>query len=86
MSNRPKIGPTGNFPGGIANKHDDGQIIHSLKHVNNLVIWEFGTAVKWMGFTPDEADQLADVLKKHAAAIREEQAAKASKANDETPH
>jgi len=76
MSNRPKIGPTGKFPRGKLNAQDDGEINILVHHTQTHVVLEFNSPVKWTAFDPDYADHVADVLKKHAAEVRAEQAKK----------
>ena len=61
-------GPTGEFPRGQLNVHDEGQVTIRIGAVQkkNAVIIEFGAPVKWIGFSREEALGLAEILKKHA--------------------
>lgn len=63
----PKLGATGNFPNGKINDEDEGQIAIGIAHTEEgKIIMNFGKAVKWIGFTKEEAKVIAESLLKHA--------------------
>ena len=66
-----KLGPTGDFPEGKLNANDEGEIQIAVGHSDGNVVIDFGKPVAWIGVGPDQADQLADVIRTHAKAIRE---------------
>jgi hypothetical protein len=71
-SDEPKFGATGQFPRGKIDKHDEGEInigvAADMKH--QIVRIMFGTPVKWLGLPKTEALELADLIKKHAEALK----------------
>lgn len=67
----PGLGATGDHPEGKLNEDDEGGLRFAVGHQDGNVILDFGKAVVWVGLPPDTADQIADMLKKHAQAIRE---------------
>lgn len=64
------LGPTGQFPEGKLSEHDEGEIKIAVGHDKGKVIIDFGAKVTWLGFTPDQAEDIADALLKHANAVR----------------
>lgn len=63
-------GATGNFPEGKLNEQDEGEIRITVGHVDGKVVIDFGTPTTWIGFTPDQADSIAALLRVRAATIR----------------
>ncbi len=66
----PKLGATGQFPKGQLNPDDEGGLQLVIGRDKGCVIIDFGESVSWLGLPPDEADQFADHIKRHAATIR----------------
>lgn len=66
----PATGPTGQFPLGKLTPEDEGEIAIGITHTQGKVVVDFGTPTAWIGFTPEQADQIADTLREHAAAVR----------------
>jgi hypothetical protein len=62
-------GPTGRFPHGKIRDDDEGEIHIAIGASKGQVIIDFGGPVAWMGFTPDDARELALSLVKHACAL-----------------
>lgn len=62
--------PSGTFPRGKLCPADEGQIQMEVGTSNGAVIIRFGKPIKWLGLGAEEADGLADLLKKHASALR----------------
>lgn len=65
-----KLGATHQFPRGKLTEHDEGETRIAIGSNNGAVVMDFGNPTSWIGFTPDQADEIADTLKKHAAALR----------------
>lgn len=68
----PRFGKTGAFPQGKLAEHDEGELQFGIagdpeKH---LVFVEFGTPVKSMAMTPDQAVSIAASLLKQAEKAR----------------
>lgn len=63
-------GPTGAFPLGKLVPEDEGEIAIAFGHTEGKVVIDFGKPVAWIGFTPEQADQIADTLREHAAKVR----------------
>ena len=64
-----KLGATGQHPDGKLNADDEGEIAISVGSDDGNVIMEFGTSVKWLGFPPGQAREIATMLIKHADSI-----------------
>lgn len=62
--NDEKPGPTGLFPKGKVNKHDQGEIVIGVAadRKNGKVIIDFGMPVKWLAFDPVQAREIAAML------------------------
>lgn len=58
------FGPTGEYPIGPVDPHDQGELIFEVvaDHTHHLVLLNFGTEVRWAGFPPKEARQMATQL------------------------
>lgn len=65
-----QLGPTGKFPEGQLNEDDEGEIQIAIGIEGDKVILNFGTPVAWMGFTPEQADQIAYALIEKATKVR----------------
>lgn len=63
------LGATRRFPRGRLTNEDEGEIVIRVAERGGVVVIDFGKPVTWIGFSPDEARQLADLLSKHARAI-----------------
>ena len=66
-----KLGPTGEYPfvTGIL-PGDKGRLNAGLKVIDGKIIIFYGTAVKWVALTPDEALRLAEALIAKAKKIK----------------
>lgn len=60
------LGPTGKFPEGKLAEHDEGEIKIAVSHHKGKVVIDFGGPVAFIGFTPDQAVDIADLITKHA--------------------
>lgn len=69
---RPPLGATGRFPLGKLVPEDEGEIAIGFAHTDGKVVIDFGKPAAWIGFTPEQADEIADTLRKHADAVRAE--------------
>lgn len=58
------FGATGQFPEGKIDASDEGEIKIGVAKIDGKVILNFGSPVKWVGFTPQQARQLAESLRK----------------------
>jgi len=56
----------GEFPDGRLNKHDEGAIGVAIGHEGGKVVMQFPSTVTWIGFTPNQAMELAQSLIEHA--------------------
>lgn len=72
LSTMPKTGgPTGNYPDGKLSDDDDGEIQFGICHVERRIIMNFDKPIKWIGFTRDQAIEVANALLKHAEKARD---------------
>lgn len=65
-----KPGPTGKFPEGKVNESDEGEIQFLVGSQDGKVYLDFGTPVKWLAFGPEMAEEVANLLIKHASMAR----------------
>jgi len=63
-----RFGPTGKYPDGKLNENDEGeiQIGVAADTEHQKVILNFGVPVAWIGFTAEQALELADSLRQNA--------------------
>ena len=61
-----KLGATGDFPEGKIVPHDEGGLQFAIGHYKGKVTLDFGKAVKWIALGPEDARNLAEILKKQA--------------------
>ncbi len=62
-----RLGATNIFPEGKLTETDEGEIMISIGHHKDKVIIDFGMKpIKWIGFTPLQARQIAELLISHA--------------------
>lgn len=78
---KPTVGATGRFPQGKLNANDEGELAMAITHKDGKVIIDFGKPTAWIGFDPQQAIQLASLLKMHASSIEIEKTVKPSDAN-----
>lgn len=64
----PETGPTGRYPMGKLNEDDEGEITIAVAAdpKTQRIIIDLGKPVAWIGFTAEQAVELADVLTKKA--------------------
>lgn len=65
-----KPGPTGKFPEGKLTDTDEGEIGITIGRREGRVVMDFGKPAAWIGFTADQADQLAESLRVQAVSLR----------------
>lgn len=72
------IGSTGRFPLGKLSESDEGELQFGIAAdpVKNKVVINFGKPVAWIGFTAEQAEQIAESLLEKARLIRGAQEAK----------
>lgn len=56
----------GEFPAGRLNANDDGALAVGIGHQSGKVVMQFPKAVNWIGFTPEQAIEIAETLVQHA--------------------
>ena len=56
----------GEYPDGRLNQHDQGAIAVAIGHDKGRVTMQFPKNLNWIGFTPEEAIGLAEMLVEHA--------------------
>lgn len=61
-----QLGATGQFPNGKIDENDEGEIKIAIGSKSGTVFIEFGTSVRWIGFTPQQARQVAATIIEHA--------------------
>jgi hypothetical protein len=65
------LGATGRFPEGKLSDDDEGEIHFGIAHdKEGNVHMDFGKPVRWVACTPDQAQDIADSLLKHARKAR----------------
>ena len=69
---RAQLGASGKFPEGKLVPHDEGEITLAVGTRDGKVVMEFGQPTAWVGYTPQQAVQIAESLLKHARAISDE--------------
>lgn len=63
-------GATGQFPEGKLMDSDEGELRILIGHKDGKVVIDFGTPTTWIGFTADQANDIASMLQRHAAEIK----------------
>lgn len=58
----------GEYPEGKLNDRDEGAIAVGIGHQHGKVVVQFPKAVNWIGFTPEQAIEIAETLVEHARA------------------
>lgn len=56
----------GEFPDGRLNKSDEGAVAVMIGHEKGKVVMQFASPAAWVGFTPDQAMEIAQLLITHA--------------------
>lgn len=67
---RDLLGATGKFPDGKLGDHDEGEFRYRVGSLDGRVVVDFGAPVHSLGFLPEQADELAFCLRKHAECCR----------------
>jgi|HubBroStandDraft_4_1064222.scaffolds.fasta_scaffold510776_2 hypothetical protein len=62
-------GPTGKFPEGKIHPTDKGQLSMAIGHKDGKVFIHFGVPTDWIGFSKQDALNLANCIIEHAAQI-----------------
>src|SRR6266403_329896 len=62
-------GALGAFPEGQLTKTDEGAIQFAIGEKDGKVVIDFGTAVHWVGMTPQQAAEFASLLLKRAREV-----------------
>ena len=60
------IGPTGEFPEGKLTEKDEGAVVFAVGVEQGKVVIQFDTPMSWLGMLPDQALQLANILRTRA--------------------
>lgn len=60
------------YPFGKLNEHDEGEIGIAIGARHATVVMEFPKTVKWIGFPPEQAEEIAELLKKWAQEARKQ--------------
>lgn len=61
-----KLGATGQFPDGKLTNTDEGEIRVGIAQVDGRVVMNFGKPIEWIGFTKEQAKQIAESLIKNS--------------------
>lgn len=70
---RKSLGATGRHPQGKLVDDDEGEIRLAVGHADGKVVLEFGKPIAWIGFSPDQALDLAQSIRAHALNIKDRQ-------------
>lgn len=65
-----KLGATGRFPEGKLTPEDEGEIAYAIGQQDGKVVINFGKPTHWIGFTAEQAEDLATTLREHATECR----------------
>lgn len=57
---------TGEFPDGRLNANDEGAVAVAIGHDQGRVTMQFPKNLNWIGFTPEQAIDIAQTLIEHA--------------------
>ena len=60
------LGPTGDFPAGKLVPHDEGGLMFGVTVFGGRVVFDFGKPIHSIGFTRNEALELAELIKRNA--------------------
>lgn len=60
------LGATGKFPEGKINERDEGEIAFAVGVEDGKIVLNFGKPVAWIGFPPDQAMELARMIRNKA--------------------
>lgn len=61
-----KLGATGGFPDGKLTPTDEGELRFAVCVKDGRVVFEFGKPVAWIGFTPEQAREIAVSIREAA--------------------
>lgn len=67
----PNIGATGEFPDGKLTDDDEGEIRIGITEKDNVIVLDFCKPISWIGFTKEQAIQIAQTLIDKANAVQE---------------
>lgn len=66
------VGATGEFPDGKISEDDEGELSLAVSHNDKgLVVFDFGSPVKWLAMVPDKAEKLANAIIDHARQVKQ---------------
>jgi len=60
----------GTYSRGKLNQYDEGALSIAVGHGKETVFFEFPKPTMWVAFPPDQAEELANLIKKHAQDVR----------------
>jgi len=66
IAKKEKLGATGREPDGKIDGTDAGEVLVAVGHENGLVYINYGTEVTWVAMPPDQAIEMANVLRTNA--------------------
>jgi hypothetical protein len=72
LSGFERTGPTGDFPRGKLNPHDEGGLSLTVGVEADCVRLDFGSPVAWIAMPADQALAFAGLITKHAMALKGE--------------
>lgn len=65
-----QLGATGRYPQGKLGPDDEGELAYAVAVIKERVIFDFGTPIRSLGLTADDAEELGEWLLAKAAEIR----------------
>lgn len=63
------LGATNRFPEGKLTQKDEGELAIAISAVNGKVVIDFGNPTAWIGFTKEQAYELANTLRDKANSL-----------------
>lgn len=65
-----KLGATGRFPEGKLASDDEGEIQIGIAQKDGKIILAFGKSIAWAGMTPEQAEEIGQLLIDHGRDAR----------------
>lgn len=64
------VGPTGKYPEGKISGRDEGEIAFAVGVEDGKIVLNFGKPVAWVGFTPEQAMEIARMIRNKAKRLQ----------------
>jgi len=63
------LGPSGEFPEGVINEHDEGAMQYAISTLNGKVLFNFGKPAAWFTMNSTQAREAAYMMIAHADSL-----------------